>query len=266
MDPAKLNFCQASLAEFLAVCARAGTATLTFNTTNGNTKATFDVGLGYLGPPRPPRHRGPAARERGRQRAACHQAAQAAPPATTPPATTAPGAQVAPLHTAPEESTAPVDPAPVTFASIVAKPAAPVAKSHKCQQCSFSSRTEGGLKTHVGRAHKRLELAPAPYAPSPAATTPAPAPSPPAPATHAPPPATNAPVVRPRKTMYYHPKDTCPPHTPPPPKCKRCGEATTWLASRVKTNRAWLHELASHSCTDRTCLSTRTTLTTPPIT
>ena len=173
---------------------------------------------------------------------------------------------MAPLHTAPEESTAPVDPAPVTFASIVAKPAAPVAKSHKCQQCSFSSRTEGGLKTHVGRAHKRLELAPAPYAPSPAATTPAPAPSPPAPATHAPPPATTAPVVRPRKTMYYHPKDTCPPHTPPPPKCKRCGEATTWLASRVKTNRAWLHEFACHSCTDRTCLSTRTTLTTPPIT
>ena len=254
MDPAKLNFCQASLAEFLAVCSLGGTATLTYTTTNGNTKATFDVGLGYLGPPRPPRHRGPAARERGRQRAACHQAAQAAPSTTSPPAATTPGALVAPLHTAQEESTAPVDPAPVTFASIVAKPAAPADKSHKCCQCSYSSKTEAGLKIHVGKTHKRLESAPAPATP------------PPAPSTPAPPPATPAPVVRPRKSMYYHPKDTCPPHTPPPPKCKRCGEATTWLASRIKTNKAWLHEFACHTCTDRTCLSTRTTLTTPAIT
>ena len=263
MDQHQVNFCKASLAEFLSVCSLGGTATLTFTTTNGLTNTNFNVSHGHPGshlspPALRPRQRGPAARERGRQRAACYQASQAEQPNTPAPA---------PAVTAP---VAKASSAPETFASIVAKPAVVakpvVAKAHKCQQCNFSSRTEGGLKIHVGKAHKRLEPAPAPTAPSPAAATPAPAPSPPAPASPASPPATTAPLVRPRKAMYYHPKDTCPPHTPPPPKCKRCGEATTWLASRIKPNKAWLHEFACHTCTDRTCLSTRTTLTTPPIT
>ena len=126
--------------------------------------------------------------------------------------------------------------------------------------CQFVSKTDTGLKIHVGKAHKAQELPPSPATPAPApATSAAPAPA------RAPAPLRVLPA--PTKTMYYHPKDVCPPHVPPPPGCKTCGKATTWTASRRKHNMSWLNEFACTSCTDhtRSGLSTRTTLTTAPL-
>ena len=84
-----------SVAEFLGCWAVGGKATLSLNTQDGVTTITFSNTLsGHpedpLHPPpstqhRRRRHRGPARRERDRQRAARHQAAQAgAPPASQP--------------------------------------------------------------------------------------------------------------------------------------------------------------------------------------
>ena len=89
-----------SVAEFLGCWAVGGKATLSLNTQDGVTTITFSNTLsGHpedpLHPPPSPqrrrRHRGPARRERDRQRAARHQAAQAgAPPASQAAAPAAP--------------------------------------------------------------------------------------------------------------------------------------------------------------------------------
>ena len=52
-------------------------------------------------------------------------------------------------------------------------------------------------------------------------------------------------AVRLYKTMYYSPKDPSPFNAPPPPDCKSCNKATSWKASRTKSNKFWLHE---YSC------------------
>ena len=46
----------------------------------------------------------------------------------------------------------------------------------------------------------------------------------------------------PEKATYYYPKDLCPPHAPPPPKCVKCNIKTNWTASRIKADKSWLHE------------------------
>ena len=106
-----------SVAEFLGIWALRGEASLSLKTKDGVTTIAFTHSLsGHpedpLHPPPPPsptgsspqrrrrrrRRRGPARRERDRQRAACHQAAQAgAPPASTPPAAP-PAAPSTPEH------------------------------------------------------------------------------------------------------------------------------------------------------------------------
>ena len=100
-----------------------------------------------------------------------------------------------------------------TFASVTARPG-PV---FKCYQCSSSFKNESGLKIHIGTAHKA---------------------SLPNPAT----------AMRLYKTMYYSPKDPSPFNAPPPPNCKSCNKATSWKASRTKSNKFWLHHA--------TCMST----------
>ena len=52
------------------------------------------------------------------------------------------------------------------------------------------------------------------------------------------------PQFRPTKYIYYHPKDSCPLHTPPLPNCKNCELKTTRTASRIKSDKSWLHELS----------------------
>ena len=117
-----------------------------------------------------------------------------------------------------------------TFASVTARPS-PI---FKCDQCRSSFKNESGLKIHIGTAHK------------------APLPNP-------------ATSMRLYKTMYYTPKDPSPFNAPPPPECKSCNKATNWKASRTKSNKYWLHEYSCSACTDQTRTSTRTTITTPPL-
>ena len=102
-----------SVAEFLGIWALRGEASLSLKTKDGVTTIAFTHSLsGHpedpLHPPPPSptgsspqrrrrrrRRRGPARRERDRQRAACHQAAQAgASPATTPSAASAPAPSI----------------------------------------------------------------------------------------------------------------------------------------------------------------------------
>jgi hypothetical protein len=109
---------------------------------------------------------------------------------------------------------------------VSAPPALPV-KIFKCDHCEESFQTSRGLGIHIGRIHK--------------------------------------PQFRPTKDVYYHPKDSCPLHTPTPPNCKKCKLKTTWTASRVKSDKSWLHEFSCQPCSDRTTLSTRVTVTTPPV-
>ena len=102
-----------SVAEFLGIWALRGEASLSLKTKDGVTTIAFTHSLsGHpedpLHPPPPSptgsspqrrrrrrRRRGPARRERDRQRAACHQAAQAgASPATVPSAASAPAPSI----------------------------------------------------------------------------------------------------------------------------------------------------------------------------
>ena len=87
------NFVKASLAEFISVWSLGGEASLNLNTKDGKLNMSFNISLGnpgisiYPSPPTSsakPRHRGPAEKERGRQRAICHQASKITAPKPTP--------------------------------------------------------------------------------------------------------------------------------------------------------------------------------------
>ena len=76
---------KASLAEFISVWSLGGEASLNLNTKDGKLNMSFNISLGnpgisiYPSPPTSsakPRHRGPAEKERGRLRAARHQASK----------------------------------------------------------------------------------------------------------------------------------------------------------------------------------------------
>ena len=112
---ARLNsqFLYASVSEFIYVWALHGNSSLSLTTSNGQATVSFNCTLGHPGAPhshpptlssspphRKPRHRGPAERERNRQRAARHQAARASPSS---PATPISG--TAPVNTVPPTST-----------------------------------------------------------------------------------------------------------------------------------------------------------------
>ena len=200
----------------------------------------FNVSLGHPGsafspPPssvRRQRHRGPADKEKSRQRAAAREAAghqetlerAASPPLTDPPQSTSTRSIHPPLFST-ATTTAPVMNS--TFASVTARPAT-VATLFKCDRCTAVFKSEGDLKTHMHNHNTPSSM-------------------------------------RLYKTMYYHPKDPCPFNAPPPPQCKSCRKTMAWTASRTKANKNWLHEYSCSACTGVHGLSTRTTLTTPPL-
>ena len=124
-----------SVAEFLGIWAVRGEASLSLNTKDGVTTIAFAHSFsGHpedpLHPPPAPtqrrrRHRGPARRERDRQRAARHQAAQ--------------------------------------MSQAGASPASPPSgATFQCDQCEKTFKTEPGLKIHTGKAHKKGDSTPPP--------------------------------------------------------------------------------------------------------
>ena len=250
------NFVQASLAEFLNVWSIGGDASLNLTTTGGRVNMAFNVSLGNPGSAfsspsssvRRQRHRGQADKEKSRQRAAARQAAAAKAVtepetaadhqetlkrATSPPMTASlpsPPAQgiKPPFSMATTWTTVPV--MTPTFASVTARSE----KGFNCDQCTAVLTNEEGLKIHKANTHTMLVRKPAPS-------------------------------MRLYKTMYYHPKDPCPFNAPPPPECKSCHKTMAWTASRTKSNKHWLHEYSCSACTGIHGLSTRSTLTTPPL-
>ena len=267
------NFIQASLAEFVSVWSAGGNASLNLTTTEGRVNMAFNVSLGHPGSAfstlpssvRRPRHRGPAEKEKSRQRVAANHCSAAAHQDVlesqhdadltvsqqTPSYQDTLESRDVPIHQSAAHqdvlesqrvaahqaavvnavratSTAPVITS--TFASVTARPG-PV---FKCDRCSSSFKNESGLKMHIGTAHKA---------------------SLPNPAT----------AMRLYKTMYYSPKDPSPFNAPPPPDCKSCNKATSWKASRTKSNKFWLHEYSCSACTDQPPTSTHTTIATQPL-
>ena len=124
-----------SVAEFLGIWAVSGEASLSLETKDGVTTIALTHSLsGHpedpLHPPPAPtqrrrRHRGPARRERDRQRAARHQATQLGQAGASP-----------------------------------ASP--PLGATLKCDQCDKTFKTEPGLKIHIGKAHKKGDSTPPP--------------------------------------------------------------------------------------------------------
>lgn len=154
------HFVGASLTEFLSVWSLGGEADLSLTTKDGSLKMSFNLSLGNPGapfplphapppsapppfhPPSKPRYRGPAAKERNRQRAARHQAARTEVPVST---------------TAPEvtNTTAAVMSSPSTSSATDSVEVSPVtAPVFKCDVCEFKTTTEKGVKTHKGHKHK----------------------------------------------------------------------------------------------------------------
>ena len=206
-DKINSNFVKSSLAEFISVWSVGGEASLSLNTKDGRLNMSFNLSLGHPGTsftPSPetsssakPRHRGPVEKERGRQRAARHQASKAtAPvpspalasvpvpvvtldpvfaPAPAPPPVTAPvTASVTPPVTS--TVTAPVTAtitAPVTsfnipsFASMASRDNPPYIVSQtepvkastffKCDQCDFRGENKGSLEHHIESIHRELQ-------------------------------------------------------------------------------------------------------------
>lgn len=172
--------------EFLQIWALGGEATLNLSTSNGITNVSFNCTIGQPGaphslppstatfpsptsPPHQPRHRGPRERERNRLRAACHQAAKAkatsqvspspaAPAPSTDPATAASSTvSVAAASTVPVTAPTSTDSVAVTVPDPVADLAA-ANLTFKCDQCSFTSNTDKGLKTHTRMKHRISQL------------------------------------------------------------------------------------------------------------
>ena len=196
----------------------------------------FNVSLGHPGsafspPPssvRRQRHRGPADKEKSRQCAAAatgHQ--ETLERAASPPLTDPPQSSSTQSIYPLLSSPATTTTAPVMTSTFASVTARPVT-AFKCDRCTAVLKSEGDLKTHMHNHNASSSM-------------------------------------RLYKTMYYHPKDPCPFNAPPPPKCKSCPKTMAWSASRTKSNKHWLHEYSCSACTGVHGLSTRTTLTTPPL-
>ena len=172
---------------------------------------SFNLSLGHPGasfsPSSPttssakPRHRGTAEKERGRQRAARHQALKVTAPVPTPVPSQAPASAPA-LVTHPVPSMAPElvpseVPAPVTVpVTVPASMNAPVSL-FKFNTPSFSSIASRCIQAPSSTTHK--------YMPG---------------------------------TKF---SDCCPGNAPPLPPCEKCGKATTWNCSWVASDLSWLH-------------------------
>ena len=139
----------------MSVWLAGGEACLNLTTSRGMAKVGFNCTLGFPGaphsllpppPPSPPsplhqpRHRGPAERERNRQRAARHQAAQKL--ATGP----------APTVSSPSLVTASVNNISSSVTSEV------FSSVKKCDQCDYSNDTEKGLNQHIRMKHKIAQI------------------------------------------------------------------------------------------------------------
>ena len=243
------QFVTASLAEFISVWNHGGDASLNLTTTGGFIDISFNLHLGQPGTPfsNSPsstpsivgRHRGPAQKERDRQRAARHQASQTgrptpttATPVTSTP-TTEPVSESTVSATAPGFTTPfPVVSAPVSGATPQVALSVPEVKIHKCEYCDQTFNTTKGMNIHKGRMHQ--DNAPT--------------------SVNAPSTSTNSPVYVPG-TTYSRGAYTCPGNAPPPPPCEKCGNPTYWSCSRVRQDMGWLHEFVC-LCLTRKCINT----------
>ena len=220
------KFVEASLAEFISVWRVGGEASLSLTTRGGNINMSFNLSLGHPGasflPSSPtsssskPRHRGPAEKERSRQRAALHQASKV--PAQVPAQVPALGPAPVPAP-APEHVSAPVPtPGPAQVSSAESQATSPVMASVIAPVTSpvvFTS-IPSPKSSFATIASVNLNAAPAfsPVIPTPAYVT---------------------------GMEFSSGRQNCPGNVPPPPLCKKCGKFTTWEGSRVKRDLAWLH-------------------------
>ena len=157
-----------------------GDATLNLSTSGGLTTVAFNCTIGHPGaphylppssapfssattPPHRPRHRGAAEKEKNRQRAAAHQAAQAKATAPVPslvPVTISVKAATSTDSVKAASST--IDPmtSASSTASVVTKESESSLSSldFKCDQCNFTSNSDKGLKTHTRMKHRISQL------------------------------------------------------------------------------------------------------------
>ena len=167
------QFVTASLTEFISVWNHGGDASLNLTTSGSFIDISFNLLLGQLGtpfpnspsstPPMVGRHRGPAQKERDRQRAARHQATKTGRPtpttatAVTCTPTTEPVSESLPTVSAivPSFTTPfPVVSAPVSGATPQVTLPAPEGKIHKCEYCDQTFNTTKGINIHKGRMHQ----------------------------------------------------------------------------------------------------------------
>ena len=200
------QFVSASLAEFMAVWNQGGQASLNLSTNSGFIDISFNLRLGQPGAPfsnspsstpsSRQRHRGPGQKERNRQRAARHQAAQAGEaPVTTAPVETSPKVLITPpILKSPSPVTDPVETSSesesvsTTPVSAIASSISPIPEVkaghtqyykchhcdfvneessvifhmktfhplHLCKYCNFSNVSSDILKKHIQSAHMHV--------------------------------------------------------------------------------------------------------------
>ena len=181
------QFVAASLTEFLSVWSMGGEANLNLATKGGNLNIQFCLSLGTPGapfspsppvpPPAPPpykaRHRGPAQKERNRQRATRHQAAkttssaESVVPSIDPMGGSAISAEVIPVTasvTAPETANTSsvtasqtIVAASVTAASTTSTVSVALLEhSTNCELCDFHGVSTVGFKIHKSRKHEDI--------------------------------------------------------------------------------------------------------------
>ena len=160
------HFVGASLTEFLSVWSLGGEASISLTTKGGNTDMSFNISLGNPGapfpfshpspastpPPQKPRYRGPAEKDRGRQRAARYQAAKTSALPTSPISNPAAGVPASsPTNVADPVTSSPTASIPTTDS--VESPSV-ILPTFNCDICDFTTATERGVKTHKGHKHK----------------------------------------------------------------------------------------------------------------
>ena len=173
------QFMMASLTEFISVWAVGGKASLSLTTSGGSATVAFNCTLGPPGaphilpplsapfppppsPPRRPRHRGPAEKEKNRQRAARHQAdlaRTAAPASSTPSGEASVAASMTAASLMSTDTVAPT----MLATSAVSDPSSETESSDKsvegssinfkCDQCTYTNVSKKGLDQHIRMKH-----------------------------------------------------------------------------------------------------------------
>ena len=180
MSRTNSQFLGASVNEFIQIWALGGDATLNLTTSGGLTKVAFNCTLGepsapHSIPPSPapctplhpnphrPRHRGPAQREKNRQRAVRHQAARLEATAPVSSAVSAPA--TASMTTKSTSSTVAVDSTTVVSSTpstnselskdteVSERSGGDTSPDFKCDQCDYSNIGEKGLRQHKRMKH-----------------------------------------------------------------------------------------------------------------